>query len=564
LGFYFGLFDNFELSKALGLGYETTDLDKTKQYRVEIKLPDANPARYVPGRSVVIYQDPIIRPKPAAPSVECNNNLITLSALLAQSAPSYSSFKIERATSFQDSFVAINERPLIVNYAYADPLISFKDSIGTLSPMQYRLVGKDFWGDFGPASDVVTIDPCHIIFPPPYPVLTEETEDRGAIQINWMIPDTLQGFLQGFNLFRAKSKFSAYEKLNSQLLPSNQFEYVDYSPFSVAYYQVEARYSSGVIRKSLTVHAALLDTKPPAAPTNLEVQLDTATMIVTLQWDAVSADDLKGYRVSFAHGPGAPKFLLNNIETTRRSICDTLDLGQLHQQVYYWVTSRDFSQNESFYSDSVVVIIPNRIPPVAPRITHIISDENYLDIYYDRSASQDHIEHILQKKNRSGRNWSSAYILPHDWNNRYRDTLITSRDTFEYRILAVDQGGLESTSNVMSASLLEPLMLLPFEYVKAERKDNVITIYFDYRDDMLPGQFRLLAGKDQDQMQTLGLLNAQEIILQTGIKKEEEASTYTLYRYQIGNSDTAPKYFKVRAISSSGKVSPYSRIFNYQ
>ncbi|NND34715.1 MAG: hypothetical protein HKN76_19165, partial [Saprospiraceae bacterium] len=407
LGFYFGLFDNFELSKALGLGHEINGLDKTRPYRIEINLQDANPARFRVAKKKVIYQDPVIRPKPDLLSLECNDNVVTVTGLLNESAQYYSSFDLERTVQGIDSFKQINRRPLIVNYAYEGSLISQRDTISGEGTTRYRLIGKDFWGDYGPYSDIASIDPCHITYVPPYPVLIKETEEPESMVISWLIPDSLHNLLAGFNIYRSSEKFGRQEKQNSVILPATQFTFIDRNPLSVAYYQVEAIYEKNKVKRSLSVHAALLDTKAPAKPANLQAHLDTNSRVVTLKWDEVKDNDLKGYRVFFAHGPESARLLLNNLETTNPFIHDTLSKNHLHQKIYYWVTSRDFSQNESFYSDSVIVTIPDIIPPAAPHLTHIVSDEHYLDVYYDRSASTGVIMHLLQKRRRGDLDWTS-------------------------------------------------------------------------------------------------------------------------------------------------------------
>ena len=563
LGFYFGLLDNFELAKKLGLGFETSELDESKVYQIRISLQKTPSQQYIPTMQTIVFQDPVLRPKPETPLLECNENIITITALPVGSAASYSSFGLEKANANQPLFSPLNERPLIVNYTYGAPVTMLKDTINDLGLTHYRLVGKDYWGDYGPYSDTISVEPCDILFLPPYPVLAKERRDSGAMHINWMIPDTLQPFIKGFNIYRASAKFGKYQKINIGLLQPDAVEFIDQVPINDAYYQVGAVYENDLEKRSMSVHAALLDISPPGIPTNLQAHLDTNNMIVTLKWNGVKDDDLKGYRVSFSHGPESPKFLLNNLEIENPMIRDTLDMKQLHRRIYYWVTSRDFNQNESFYSDSTIIVIPHKIPPASPRLTHIISGEHFVDIYYDRSASGSNIDHVLQKRKRTDENWMSIPLTPQDWHNQFRDSSISILDTFEYRLMAIDDQGLKSFSNTVSATVLESLMLPSFEYVKAENNDSITLLYFDYQDQFSPVQFRIIGGSGPENMQTLSLLDAQDVLLRSGIIKQESSGTYSLYRYEMRKSELDAKYFRIRAISESGKVSPYSSVFSY-
>lgn len=563
--FLFGLQDNFALSKELGMAHEVFELDTSSRYRVEVEVTGGG--NYYIASQMVSYQNPVILPEPEAPYFTCQDNRISMTGILSGSAGHYSSYYLEKMGFGVDSFVRVNQFPLVVNHAYGHAMINFMDSISQAGPVQYRLGGKDMWGDYGPYSEPVKVEPCHLQYVPPYPFLIRETEERGKLHLQWDIPDTLRHLLEGFNIYRSDDKFGEFILVNDGIIAPDIFNYIDNGPLKVGYYQIKAIYKGAIIRNSLTVPGILLDVVPPAIPDNLKAELDTGQMIVTITWDPVTDADLKGYRVSFAHQNQGPKFLLNNREISQPIIRDTLNRQGLHQEIYYWVTSRDFSQNESFYSDSFRIELPDRFPPAAPRITHVQPGNDFISIFYDRSASSDVQQHILQRRVKADpvnvTGWEEIPLIPMDWNNVYVDSSLSVYDTFEYRILAVDNNRLVSGSNIRKGSVLEPTLLPAFEYTRAENLDTSLVIYFDYQDQYGPVAFRLMGGENQTQMQTISFLNSGDIALQKGIQKIGSTDLYTLYRYQLKNNQNTWRYFKIRAISENGKVSPFSPVFTY-
>lgn len=562
--FLFGLQDNFDLSKKLGFACEFTRLDTAVDYQVTVDISGGG--SYHREVVPVVFKDQFNLPVPEKLQLTCRANRIHINGLMKESAQYYASFYLEKRGYLEDSFKRINPLPLVVNYAYGDPLISFLDSIEPFGFTEYRIRGKDMWGQYGPYSELVKIDPCHLVYLAPHPFIIREAELRGSLQLLWSIPDTLRHLLLGFNIYRSETKFGEYQLLNEQLLPPDVFEYFDHTPFKTGFYRVQAVYQGNIVRKSLAVPGILIDVSPPAIPENVQADLDTNTLVVTLTWNTVTDSDLKGYRVSRAHAADAPRFLLNNLEISETVFRDTLRKSSLHRKLFYWITTRDFSQNESFYSDSVWIELPPIFPPVAPRITHVQPENQFIAVYYDRSPSADAMSHTLQRRMVSAREpapvWQNIPVFPEGWNNQFIDSLVTGYDTVEYRVMVKGANGLTSVSNIRSGNLLEPALLPALEFVKAEAQDTTIAIYFDYPDQYRPAGFRLMAGTSPGSMKTVAVLDAADIVLQGGVRKHDKANVYTLYRYQF-KGDHQLKYFKVRAIAENGKVSPFSAIFSY-
>ncbi len=557
----FGLQDNFELSKALGMATEITDLNTTEILRIEVTISGNTNIRKMPA--IVQYQEYVLRPIPMMPSATCINNRVTITADVTNSAQSYSSYYIEKYSEDDFEFKRINPLPLVENYSTGKALISHIDTIDRGVASRYRLVGKDIWGDYGGYSRILEVFPCHIHLPPPDPLFVSETDERGRIQLRWNIADSIAILIQGFNVFRSPEKNGDYTKINDQLLPEDQRRYLDETPLDVGYYHVEAIYKNDESRKSLNVVGILIDTKPPGIPQNVVATLDTSTMIATVTWDKVTDRDLKGYRVFYSNGENTPKFLLNNLEIEETILSDTLQKNALQKRIFYWVTTRDYSQNESLYSEYSKVEINNRRAPVPARITGIQTAPNIVVITYDRSPSPEVKNHILQKRKKPSSDWESIKIHPGHWSNKYRDTLIEANSQYEYRVMSQDSFGLHSTSNTRMAETPSVLFLPVIEYARAEVDGSGIAIYFDYPNHLNIDEFRVMGGSTAQLQKTIARIGSGDHIIQSGIVKKNSDDIYSLYRIDITENIRQLKYFKIRAASSDGRVSPYTKPFTF-
>lgn len=560
LGFLFGLADNFMLSKALALGHEIPGLDTALNYWVDLRPGLAYPALISIPAQVTYRPGPGLTP-PTAPQVGCKQDRIAITATLPEHTPLYASYRLEKDTSGENKFFPLHHTPLLVNYTSGQPLIFYLDSFPSGVTSYYRLMGKDIWGRYGPASAVVRVEPCSWAFIAPHPLEIREMPS-GHLKLQWQLSSNAHPGLQGFHLYRSRERFGPFEQLTTTLLPPADRTFIADAPWTVGYYYVQAVYASGVHTNSLTVLGTILDVIPPAAPQQVRATLDTSTMIVTITWEPVDDRDLNGYRVSFAHGRKGQKFLLNNLETNQTYLLDTLGRRDLFTEIYYWVTARDHHQNESFYSDSALVVLPDVFPPIPARITEVEAETYGVRLFYDRSPSRDAERYYLQQRTPPDSLWTEVRVYPTVWNNIFLDTVVDASPR-EYRLKTVDINGLESFSEIRRAKFLDPYLLPPVEYTKAERQDSLITLYFDYPDHASPSRFRILAGASASSMSTINLSTAAGIIFQRGIRKRNSPHSYTLYKIQLPLTDLSWQFFKIRAMDAQGKISPYSKLFSY-
>ena len=560
LSLLFGLQDNFSLTKSLAMGTEFSGLDLVKRYQIKININESG------GRSDLFFENLEISyphkdslPKPEPLEAICRNNRVILTGLMAASADYYSSFRIERDTFVGNNYVSVNDVPLIVNYAERFPQIYLIDTIIESRPTRYRVQGKDIWGNWGSYSDTIFVDPCHIQLLPPQPFQSYEVGDRGAVEMWWSIPDSLQSLIEGFEIFRSSNKFSGYQKISS-LLVADQYAYRDDKPLAINHYFVEAIYQGGIRRRSLSDLTALIDTEPPPVPNNVSIDFDTSNFVATITWDQITIMDFSGYRILYSTTKHGQKFLLYNLELEETIYRDSINKNILQEDRYYWITSRDVSGNESFFSDPVFISLPDRFPPTPARITNVRSDFDYVEIRWIGSPSRDVKTYHLQKKFIKDIDWQNVIILDTGQENTYMDTSLIAGDTALYQILVEDSSGLLSRSNIRSAIGLADTYLPDIEFFEVVNNDTAILIRFDYPESIGVKYFRLMGGTSPDQMKTVDYLIPSQGLNRVGIIKQGNPKPFVLFQYLMSPPINGPYYLRLSSIGNDGRLSRFTEV----
>ncbi len=535
----FGIQDNFSLAKAMGLAYEIHNPNTPSTYRVRVELNHPRNAQLMTQVATIPF--PTVRPldPPLPPICICKNNRLSITGDLYGVDDLYSSYHILRRQDSLSTYQRRTPRPLLANYAEGDPLVFYIDSIGKEGLYDYVLQGKDIWGEYGPYSAPEYVLPCHIIYAPPR-LYADEIKERGKSKLDWEIADSLMQYLEGFDIYRSEDKFEGFEKINSSLLPITQRTYLDEYPLEMNFYYVRARYHRKITTNSLSKMVALIDTKPPGIPQNVNVDFDTATFISKITWNDLADPDLKGYRIFFSPKPDGNKFLLHNLELENNYFIDTLDKKTLYMGRTYWITSRDINQNESYFSDSVSIVLPDRFPPTPARISDIVPDYDHVSLTWEGSPSTDAQSHVLEWRNAQETNWQQNEITPTAYSNLWRDTSLSQNDTIIYRIRVTDSSGLVSYSNVRSGWCIPPIYLPDLTFVDSEFRDSVLALLFDYPEDYDIKRFQIMQGLSEGQMITIGYVYPQEHMIRRSIGSK--AATLPL-PYISGTNPLPPVLF---------------------
>ncbi len=192
-----------------------------------------------------------------------------------------------------------------------------------------------------------------------------------------------------WRLLRSNEKNTGFEVLESRLYSDSMewFKAVGKSSGDHFYYKIQAINKDDTV-SSLPYYFFTLDQIPPTPPTELTAKIDSSG-IVTLNWSASVDDDIRGYKV-FRGNQKREEFIERTTHlSTKLSFTDTLALDNLTSEVYYFVKSIDHNFNVSSESDTILLLKPDTIPPMAAAIKGIKIADTSIVISWANSQSND-------------------------------------------------------------------------------------------------------------------------------------------------------------------------------
>lgn len=217
---------------------------------------------------------------------------------------------------------------------------------------------------------------------------------------------------------------------------------------------------------SLPYYFFTLDQEPPTAPSELEGSINQ-NGIVSINWTAPVDDDIQGYRV-FRGNQKREEFIektteLNNV----LSFTDTLALNNLTSEVYYFVQAVDLNYNNSTPSDTLLLLKPDTIPPMAAAMKSIKTVDTTLIISWENSKSSDLQRTILIRNN------TDTIPLALD-QTIYTDNGIEAGNHYSYQLVCEDEQANKSQSQVFSqyyeTGIRKPLKKFSAEVVRSEKQ----------------------------------------------------------------------------------------------
>jgi uncharacterized protein len=423
--------------------------------------------------------------------------------------------------------------------------------------------GKSPFGVQGPPSNAVEAKGKTPVLTS-YPFITTLTEVNGKFQITWTFPDSLNTQIQGFQLLRSDDGEGGFTPVGSLLgAATRMIEDPAPSPLS-NYYKIEATDLSDNKLESVAKLGQMNDTQPPAAPGGLQASIDDKGL-VTLQWNANTEPDLKGYRVFFSNHPNDDYAQITAEVLNATTMTHQLETQLIGKKAYYRMLATDFRENDSPFSAVASVRRPDVVPPSNPVLTKAEAMADGVHLAWIFSTSDDVARHALQRKAQGSTDWENLAIFPvNAANDTLRiDSTTTGIFTYTYRIMAFDSTGLMSASTMIE---VKPVRnnLDTIRNFKAERaadgaqkqaklswaypKDNPVGEFHIYR-SIGTGQPYYYATLKTDPATAVVDPVTQCSIL---IYRDKEIATGKTYRYQV-----LAKYLE-------GSSSPLSRVLNFQ
>lgn len=592
--FSFSLFaadHSYQTAAAMGLAWEDKDVKPNETYLYRV-FPTALPTMpldslkgengqtipvdyYVPidtGFFSISPKDKFPMPKIVEVEADFGDRMATISWNKELFKQFYVSYRIERS---EDGVIWQSLRNIpFVNLERPGVETDYMFMVDTFSmnnkPYFYRVSGRTVFDDFGPPSDVVQgmgIDPVPDYFPAIVSVLENE---QGAFMIGWQFSEEDEDKIAGYRVTRAPTDRGPYLTISGdELMAPALRSFNDERPLPVNYYRVVAidRYNREM--PSFSALAQLNDETPPKPPRNLRgTVLKNGSMVVT--WDDNTEPDLLGYRVYMANDRNDEFTQITPRPVSKNYFIDTVSLNTLSKEIYVQVVALDYRHNTSAFSDIVVVMRPDTIPPAPPVVKDMLADAGGVTITWANSQSRDVVRHELQRRLKGQPEWQllasfTALQGSIEPLSRFTDTTGIVGKDYEYRIMAADNSDLESFSPVAIGRRIDTYIRPAVGAVEAlpDRRSKFVELRWQYaaRDEVQ--LFEVYRAKGDEPLSRYFSWTPGEILLTqtapaTTSKKAPRSKGFS-YAAQDKSVNMNTTYtYSVRAIYRDGGISPLS------
>lgn len=335
----------------------------------------------------------------------------------------YAGYILERSEDGKN-FRRLNAEPIV--HIYADEkfknICSYNDSLPQCDKDYfYRLRGLNNFGVTGPASNPVKVHvECEYLVE--VFIDSVKVDDKNVADIRWSVKNPANQKIAGFNVQRV-SKLdvdptdvkSSFTTLNKSLLSPKSRSYKDAKTDMTNYYRVVAYgKKENEYAVSNVVFAHQIDSVPPAPPTGLTGEIDSAG-VVRIRWKANEEPDIMAYRVFFANDSNDVFIGCSDTFLTTPYYTDTLFLGSLTNEIYYKVLALDKNFNQSKLSHALKLEKPDTIPPAKAVFISVKQDSTRtMWIKWENSPSTDVQRVELYRKNIDDSNWNLLRTWPAD------------------------------------------------------------------------------------------------------------------------------------------------------
>ena len=229
-----------------------------------------------------------------------------------------------------------------------------------------------------------------------------------AVPGDWIVYLTWAGSEQtdiiGYNIYRSETSGTGFALKN--YCPVGEPFYNDYADNDTPYYYTITAIDQA-LRESApsaeVVATPVTDTMPPGAPTNLSAVLFHGA--VQLAWDASVGPDVMQYTILRGETAGGP------YEWYTSTIYPYYDDHgiEVDHTYYYVIVARDYSGNESEYSDEVSVAIPaDNIPPSAPTGLVATGAAGKIDLNWNDNPEGDLVGYNVYRSTEAGLNYTQV------------------------------------------------------------------------------------------------------------------------------------------------------------
>ena len=172
---------------------------------------------------------------------------------------------------------------------------------------------------------------------------------------------------------------------------------------------------------------------------------------VRLTWSSNLESDLVGYKIYYSTKSGYPYSHSINVGNVNSYTIN----GLPYETYYFTITAFDIGADgvndqieghESWFSEERLLTVPENPPPVAPKNLIALSGDKQVLLKWKKNTETDMSRYVLYRSQTSGftpqSSDSIANVIHPD--TTYTNTLLTNRQTYFYKVVAVDLAGNKS------------------------------------------------------------------------------------------------------------------------
>lgn len=365
----------------------------------------------------------------------------------------------------------------------------------------YRIVGLNYFGERSMFSDWVKLEIPTFIHGAMYIDTVYADGTKRVISGSFQTLDKTPISIKKYVLFRSEQNMGSYKAVQEQTFKDTlvTFSVTEEKTGDHCYYKIAAIRPGEDTIFSTSRYVFTLDQEPPLPPTNIKATIDSLG-VVKITWNASPDTDVQGYRI-FRANEKTEEFTerTTNLQV-ELNYTDTVLLNNLTPEIYYFVWAQDLNFNNSISSDTILVLKPDTIAPVACLITVLKLNEKSIDLSWQNSESIDVKEHYLVRQTANGTdtllNWQGSL------QSTFTDSSLLAGKDHIYSIVTYDKAGNKSVSQYRK-QLFEPGYRNAVTGFKATKNSKLKTIdlswtqpnevvfnYFIYRKDN-DGKFTL-------------------------------------------------------------------------
>jgi len=270
-------------------------------------------------------------------------------------------------------------------------------------------------------------------------------------ELHWSIVSEDLPLIQHFRVMRADSAKGLYTIAKDSIPKSHRITKVDME-YTTNYFRVESVPVDGDPLSSTPVFVMGIDSIPPLTPEVISATIDSSGQVV-LTWQANSEPDLWGYRVFRSNYDDKEYSLVSQGVMQDTVFIDTTHMTLGVENVYYQLHAADTRNNRSPFTEPIVIVKPDIVPPATPTIISFDTSPDTVKINWSASVSDDAVYHkIFKRAIRTENAWTLIEILDTlTAVSPYIDIAVEPGVRYAYTMQAVDEGGLESGPAAMKA-----------------------------------------------------------------------------------------------------------------